>query len=147
MDAMWRVERPGPSPFKRATPWFRMPSGQSPHKAIIDVAHTWHTKGIGVDFTASSIALCARKGLFGHQTFEKQLEVAYGEFMQYCARSHKTTSIRNWTTKPLLGMANMKSFPTTISGKGYDTGIVSSWLSDCLHNKDCLIVGLISFDT
>ena len=135
-DAAWRVERPGPAPFKRATPWFRLPSGNTANKVIIDVAHTWHIKGIGCDFAASAIVLCARKGLFGFRTLEKQLDVAYGEFMQYCARSHKTTSIRTWSTKPLMGMANLRSFPSTIQGKGYDTGIVSLWLSDFLHNKD-----------
>lgn len=138
-SAPWQTEpeRPGPSPFKRCgTPFSRMPDGLNPEKAIIDIAHTFHIKGIGVDFCASALVLCARKGLFGPGKLDSQLEKAYGLFMDYCQARGKTTSIRHWNSIRELGMTSQKDFPTSISGKGFDTAIVCGFLGEFLAEQE-----------
>ena len=141
-EAAWQTEaeRPGPSPFRAGGCAFEsLPAGRDPCKAIIDVAHTWHIKGIGCDFTASAIMLCARKGLFGpcgRGKLERCLEAAYTEFMKYCTATGKTTGVRGWSKLTDLGMTSQKDFPTTISGKGYDTGLVAAWLGAFLEEQD-----------
>lgn len=141
-QAAWQTaaERPGPRPFKiGGCPFLRLPGGHEPCKAIIDVAHTWHIKGIGCDFTASAIMRCVRKSLFGpfrRGGLEGCLEAAYAEFMKYCTATGKTTGVRAWSKLSDLGMTSQKDFPSTISGKGYDTGLVAAWLGAFLAEKD-----------
>lgn len=106
-NAAWQRQdhRPGPWPFKPGgSPFFLYPGGSNPTRAIIDIAHTFHIKGVGCDFVASALALCARKGLFGQGTFDYKLQVAYYIYMQYCTATKKTTSIRQWSNIGDLGM-------------------------------------------
>lgn len=137
-DAVWQTEaeRGGPSPYKAGgSPFDSMPDGQNPKKAIIDCAHTFHIKGIGCDFCASGLLLCARKGVFGAGKLDDQLKQGYELFMRYCHAKGKTTSIRHWDGIQELGMGTQKQFPTTISGKGFDTGIVCGFLGNILAEK------------
>lgn len=139
-NAAWQRQdhRPGPWPFKPGgSPFFLYPGGSNPTRAIIDIAHTFHIKGVGCDFVASALALCARKGLFGQGTFDYKLQVAYYIYMQYCTATKKTTSIRQWSNIGDLGMTSQKDFPTTVSGKGFDTGIVCGFLEAFLAEQDC----------
>lgn len=80
--------------------------------------------------------LCARKGLFGGGTLVDQLSVAYALFMEHCVTMHKTTAVKHWGHYRELGMSSLKAFPTSIAGKGYDTGLVASWLTELLHGQD-----------
>lgn len=128
-NAAWQRQdhRPGPWPFKPGgSPFFLIPHGRNPAKAtaIIDIAHTFHIKCVGCDFVASALALCARKGLSGQGTFDYKLQVAHYIYMRYCTATKKTTSIRQWSNIGDLGMTSQNDFPTTVSGKGFDIGIL-----------------------
>lgn len=133
ISGAWTTERPGDCPFKvEGSPFFRLPGGRNPARALVDPAHTWHIKGIGCDFVASAIVLCARRGLFGHGVLNVNLDKAYRLFMEYCATTRKTTAIKPWSHHREFGMTTQKSFPSTVAGKGFDTGLVASWLCSFL---------------
>ena len=134
-DAAWRHERPDVLPFKGGMhPFFPLPGGGDPRNILIDVAHTFHIKGVGVDFCASAVVMMCRKNMFGrqgrgHASLDVLIHRAFSSFMEYCYANHKTTGCRPWSTRHQLDMSSNNSFPGTISGKGHDTGLVCSWIS------------------
>lgn len=136
-DAPWKLERPGASPFKsRDCPFFDLPHGDDPTKIFTDVAHTFHIHGVGVDFAASSVVLCCRKGLFGTGKLDACIYRAYCAYIEYCAKFKKTTACKPWNGHDDLGMANNNDFPSSIKGKGFDTALVCSWVSVFLESQD-----------
>lgn len=129
-NAVWRSERPWHHPFKSwDCPFLDLPHGSDPGRILIDIAHTFHIHGVGVDFAASSVVLCCRKGLFGAGTLDSCICRAYYSFMEYCVAFKKTTACKQWMTHKDLDMANNNDYPTSIKGKGFDTALVCSWIS------------------
>lgn len=64
----------------------------------IDLAHTYAISGYGKDELASTlIFLAVRCGLWGQDSFEKQLEEAYGAFKEWCAENGKTTTVMEFS--------------------------------------------------
>lgn len=141
VDAAWRHERPGALPFKGGShPFFPLPGGDDPVNILIDAAHTFHIKGVGVGFCASAVVMMCRKHLFGRQgrgltSLDVLIHRAFSAFMDYCYVNKKTTGCRPWTTKQQLDMSSNNSFPGTISGKGHDTALVCSWISVFLASQ------------
>ena len=131
--AAWRTERPWNPPYKHGgNPFFKYSHGQDPRNVMIDVAHSFHIKGIGCDFAASAVVLMGRKGLFGAGPIDAYVYRAYCRFMEFCHLTHRTTAVRPWSSRRQLDMTAVNSFPTSINGKGYDTALVCIWLGKAL---------------
>ena len=113
-----------------------MPGGPNPAQALVDVAHTFHIKGVGCDFAASAVVLMCRKGLFGCQKLDDCIYNAYAVYMEYCHTNRKKSACRPWTSKLAFDMSKVNSFPTDISGKGFDTSVVCGWISAFLDNQE-----------
>lgn len=135
IEAERQRDFPGPSPFKTGltSPLRYLPSC-SPSKILIDSAHSFHIKGFGVDWCASSIVLACRKGLWGGGSLDTKLERAYRNFQEYCVCYRKVTSCELWS-KVKFDMATNTSFPSSIGGKGFDTAICCGWLEHHLSQK------------
>lgn len=132
-DAAWRSERPGPVPYKRGNnPFFVLPNGSNPKNILIDVAHTFHIKGFGVDFCASAVVLMCHKQLFGRDILDRNIYQAYCKFMSFIHATKKSTGCRPWMGRLQFDMATNNAFPTSISGKGFDTALCCSWIESFL---------------
>lgn len=102
---------------------------------LVDIAHSFHIKGVGVDFAASLIVLGCRKNLWGAGSFDMKLERAYEEFIEHCATTRKNTTCGTWS-RLKLDMSTGNDFPSSVDGKGMDTAVVCAWLEVALSNKD-----------
>ena len=78
-----------------------LPMGHNPKYARVDAAHTWSIAGIGKDFCASTILLCARIGIFGQGSMEKCLNHAYNIFQSFLVKAGKYSSIDDFSHKTL----------------------------------------------
>lgn len=181
--APWRLDRPGPSPFKRiGNPWSGLvPGADSPDRIKPDMVHTFHI-GFGQDLAASCIVWLARLGLFGNRPFDERLRSAYSCFREFCHTEKRYTSCDQWCLKklkmtsklnciiflfeprvwgkwllwiiwcisiccpPMLSIyiynklypekLRTNDWPTSLAGKGHDTGVVCRWLEHFLRNTD-----------
>lgn len=135
VEAESRRSFPGPDPFKPGvrSPFRRLPSCE-PSSILVDSAHSFHIKGIGVDWCASCIVLGCFKGLWGQGSLDAKLERAHKEFQEYCVRERRVTSCDVWS-KLKFDMTTNKSFPLSIAGKGFDTAVCCIWLEDCFTHK------------
>ena len=110
---------------------------------LVDSAHSFHIKGFGVDWCASTIVMGCRKGFFGRGSLDAQLERAYGEFQAFCAQQRKPTCCDHWS-KLKMDMTRNTDFPSSIAGKGFDTAVCCGWLEHFFQDK----VGvLLNFQT
>lgn len=115
-------------------PFLRLPSA-SPKSALVDTTHSFHIHGVGVDFAASFVVLAAEKGMWGGgRGIDKKLELAYRDFVEYCAIHGKTTRCGMWS-RLKFDMPRVNSFPSSVDGKGFDTVLVCQWLEAFLSNK------------
>lgn len=135
MEAESRRSRPGDDPFKDGlpTPFLHLPHA-GPEVILVDVAHSFHIKGVGVDFAASVIVLGCRKNLWGTGAFDAKLEQAYNQFLEFCTASKRSTTCGMWSMLK-LDMSSGNDFPTSLDGKGMDTAVVSAWLEDTLSKQ------------
>ena len=101
----WPKDHLPPNPFKRgekAALREMLPSGDNPCKIKIDIAHTYAICGYGKDDLASTLVfLAVRCNLWGDFGMEKQLDLAYGDFVTYCETRKKTTSILDFSKQEL----------------------------------------------
>ena len=102
--ARWRQEHV-PSPFKHnRVPYFILPRGKEPQSYLPDTCHTFHI-GFGVDMAASMVVCLCRLALFegvNHtQKLDTQLALAFRRYVEWCNRSHRYTSCREWSEKVL----------------------------------------------
>lgn len=135
VEAESRRSFPGPDPFKPGvrSPFRRLPSCE-PSSILVDSAHSFHIKGIGVDWCASCIVLGCFKGLWGQGSLDARLERAHKEFQEYCVRERRVTSCDVWSELK-FDMTTNRSFPLSIAGKGFDTAVCCIWLEDCFTHK------------
>ena len=94
-----------PSPFKHnRVPYFILPRGKEPQSYLPDTCHTFHI-GFGVDMAASMVVCLCRLALFegvNHtQKLDTQLALAFRRYVEWCNRSHRYTSCREWSEKVL----------------------------------------------
>ena len=110
-DAPWRVERPGPSPFKREGNIFAgVPGASEPSSILPDIVHTFHI-GFGSDMVASMVVWLCELGKFGAtRSLDSRLQSAYTSFQQYCYDTKRHNSCDEWCMKKF----GMKSFPGLI---------------------------------
>ena len=82
-----------------------LPSGDSPSKIKIDIAHTYAIGGFGKDDLASAIVfLSCHCNLFSGSTIEQKLDAAFMTFMSFknwCINKKKTTSITEFDYQTL----------------------------------------------
>ena len=102
--ARWRQEHV-PSPFKHnRVPYFILPRGKEPQSYLPDTCHTFHI-GFGVDMAASMVVCLCRLALFegvNHtQKLDTQQALAFRRYVEWCNRSHRYTSCREWSEKVL----------------------------------------------
>ena len=100
--APWRLDRPGPSPFKRiGNPWSGLvPGAESPARIKPDMVHTFHI-GFGQDLASSCIVWLAHLGLFGNGPFDEKLRGGYSCFREFCHTEKRYTSCDQWCLKKL----------------------------------------------
>lgn len=134
-EAEARRLRPGPSPFKggERSPFLDLPSA-GPRTILVDSTHSFHIHGVGVDFAASLIVMCCRKGMWGQGSFDSRLELAYDEYMGWCSSQGKTTACSLWSWRK-FDMSSTNDYPTSINGKGFDTVLVLQWLVAFMSDK------------
>jgi hypothetical protein len=135
LEAERQRSHPGPDPFKsgRPSPFRQLPSADA-SCILVDSAHSFHIKGFGVDWCASSIVMGCRKGFFGRGSLDAQLERAYGEFQAFCAQQRKLTCCDHWS-KLKMDMTRNTDFPSSIAGKGFDTAVCCGWLEHFFQDK------------
>ncbi|CAL1145148.1 unnamed protein product [Cladocopium goreaui] len=139
-DAPWKLaeNRPGESPFKpEGNPFAIVPGGDSPNRIRPDMVHTFHI-GFGVDLAASFVVWLCKLGKLGsngrpRQSFDDKLSLAYSTFREYCHIHKRFTACDHWSMKK-LGMTSTNDFPTSLGGKGHDTGVVCRWLDSFLRS-------------
>lgn len=102
---------------------------------MIDLAHSFHMKGVGVDFVASGVVVMCEKGLFGNARLPQQMLQAYTSFMSWCKSKNLYSSCKPWDRLLDFDMSKLSDFPESIRGKGYDTGLGCKWLADILSSQ------------
>ena len=82
------------SPFRDVEiPLLLIPGVLSPEQALPDSAHIFHIKGIGQDFSASSVVFLAKLGTWPARSLDAKLQLGYQAFQEWCHAAGKTTGI------------------------------------------------------
>lgn len=98
--AAWRTDGHGPSPFKRKRiPLLKVPGFDDRRYVLLDFWPIFHL-GYGMDITASTIVLLAKKGQYGLQSkFDDRLAEAFVRFDSWCHRTRRTSSLHEFSTR------------------------------------------------
>ncbi|CAK9078771.1 unnamed protein product [Durusdinium trenchii] len=106
--------------------------GQSVRALKIDIAHCYAISGFGKDDIASTLVfLAVRCSIFGHASFEAQLEEAFCHFKEWTRQKGKRTTVTEFS-KTTLKISSLQDFPAGL-GKGSDCAVISAWLEFVLQ--------------
>lgn len=135
-DASWRTDSCD-LPFKGWAPLHQVPGGgYNPEHIRLDFLHVFHI-GYGMDAASSSIILLAKLGHFGDfRKLDDCLAEAFARFDLWCKGASHTTSIDEFSTQSFGMGKNGNTFPTSLGGKAYDTGLTMMWLEADLAESE-----------
>lgn len=90
----------GPNPFKKneGNPLRSVIGLNAPHRVRPDQMHVF-AYGYGKDFSASSVVLACRLGVFPGRSLQARMDSAFDAFKQWCTWKKKSTSLASFDHK------------------------------------------------